>query len=168
MAKLHFLPILNSQWYESIKKNPTSGVSIYSKEIGTVGLFMTKKRGKFYGFSCAHVLGCTVSHQRVQQLSPEDFVRHLKPVEHGINDIERLLTSTTSEITRYTFNLEIKELKEQQNILQSLNNPVESELKKNLWFGQVRKTEFDMIEYKGRKCMPDWCGLKLTYKDLRH
>ena len=138
------------------QKNPMSGVSICSKEIGTVGIYMTKKHEKFYGVSCSHILGSTASHRLVQQPSPGDFVRHLKAVEHGIKNLERLITSTTREITRYTFNEEIKELKEEQTVLQSLNNPVESELKKNLLFGQVRKSEFDMIEYKGRKCMADW------------
>src|SRR5579862_8955331 len=118
---------------------------------------MTKKHEKFYGISCSHTLGSTASHLLVQQPSSGDFVRHLKAVEHGIEDLERLITSTTREVTRYAFNEEIEELKEEQTVLQSLNNPVESDqLKKNLLFGQVRKSEFDMIEYKGRKCMADW------------
>ena len=141
---------------QKYQKNPTSGVSICAKEIGTVGIYMTKKHEKFYGVSCAHILGSTASQRLVQQPSPGDFVRHVKVVEHGINNLERLITSTTHEITRYTFNEEIKELKEEHTVLQSLNNPVESELKKNLLFGRVQNSEFAMIQYKGRKCLADW------------
>ena len=138
------------------QKNPMIGVSISAKENGTVGLYMTTRHEKFYGISCAHVLGNTTSHRRVQQPCPKDFVRHLKAVEHEITDLERLLTLTTHDITKYTFNEEMNELKDEQNVLQALNNPLESELKKNLSFGKVRKAEFEAVEYQGRTCIADW------------
>ena len=156
-----FLAEIKYPMNRKYQKNPMSGVSISAKETGTVGLYLTKGHETFYGFSCAHVLGSTASHRRVEQPSSKDFVRHLKAVEHEITDLERLLSLTSHDITKYTFNEEMNELKEEQNVLQALNNPLESELKKTLSFGKVRKAEFEAVEYKGRTCISDWGVFKV-------
>ena len=145
-----------------------SGCSIGAYQNGTAGFFMKQDNDSYIGVSCEHVLGKTTSKRRVHQPWIQDFTKYVKRMDKDLRAAEIEMKATKNIITQHARKLESDALTNLQNLVLPLKADTEDELRRNLSIGRTIKSEFDIVEYRGRQCISDWGWFYYGRREMEH